>query len=108
MKKSLPPLEFEYSQANIDYKIHDIDPESLENLPYGLDGTQYQWVDLDGEGISGILIEQAGAWFYKRNISPISILKDELGNPVKNEYGDLRVKAQFGSIRNYQVDTVPC
>jgi RHS repeat-associated protein len=97
LKKSLPPLEFEYSQANIDYKIHDIDPESLENLPYGLDGTHYQWVDLDGEGISGILVEQAGAWFYKRNISPISIQKDEMGNPVKNEYGDLRVKAQFES-----------
>ncbi len=26
----------------------------------------YQWVDLDGEGISGILTEQADAWFYKQ------------------------------------------
>ena len=28
----------------------------------------YQWVDLDGEGASGILTEQAGAWFYKSNL----------------------------------------
>ncbi|MGE5465525.1 MAG: SpvB/TcaC N-terminal domain-containing protein, partial [Syntrophothermus sp.] len=98
LKKSLPPIEFEYSQANIDYKVQNLAPESLENLPYGLDGTHYQWVDLDGEGLSGILTEQAGTWFYKRNTSPISVLKDKLENPVRNEYGDIRVKAEFGSI----------
>ena len=31
----------------------------------------YRWTDLHGEGIPGILTEQAGAWFYKRNLSPI-------------------------------------
>ena len=30
--------------------------------------SNYQWVDLDGEGVSGILTEQAGAWFYKPNL----------------------------------------
>jgi RHS repeat-associated protein len=70
LKKSLPPLEFEYSLATIQDEIREIDPESLENLPYGLDGSNYQWVDLDGEGISGILTEQADGWFYKRNLSP--------------------------------------
>jgi RHS repeat-associated protein len=72
LKKSLPPLEFEYSRAEIDETVHEIDAESLENLPYGLDGSIYQWVDLDGEGISGILTEQAEGWFYKRNLSPAS------------------------------------
>ena len=43
--------------------------ESLENLPMGVDGSRYQWVDLDGEGLSGILTEQAGGWFYKANLS---------------------------------------
>src|SRR5262249_46950501 len=28
----------------------------------------YQWIDLDSEGISGILTEQADGWFYKRNL----------------------------------------
>ena len=68
LKKSLPPLEFEYSQATIQEEIMEIDTESLENLPYGLDGSRYQWVDLDGEGLSGILTEEAGAWFYKPNL----------------------------------------
>jgi hypothetical protein len=30
----------------------------MENLPDGIDGERYRWVDLDGEGISGVLTEQ--------------------------------------------------
>jgi RHS repeat-associated protein len=67
-KKSLPPLEFEYSKAAIQDDIRELDAGSLENLPVGLDGATYQWVDLDGEGLSGILTEQADTWFYKPNL----------------------------------------
>ncbi len=67
LKKSLPPLEFDYSRAEIQDELRELDAASLENLPIGLDGATYQWVDLDGEGVSGILTEQAGAWFYKPN-----------------------------------------
>ncbi|MEO8157751.1 MAG: SpvB/TcaC N-terminal domain-containing protein, partial [Betaproteobacteria bacterium] len=56
-KKSLPPVEFEYSRAVIQEKISEVDAASLENLPQGLDNNRYQWVDLDGEGLSGILTE---------------------------------------------------
>ncbi len=70
-KKSLPPVEFHYSEANIDERIHEVDNDSLENLPTGIHG-DYQWIDLDGEGISGILSEQATGWFYKRNLSPLT------------------------------------
>jgi RHS repeat-associated protein len=65
LKKSLPPLEFEYSRARIQDDLRELDAASRENLPIGLDGATYQWVDLDGEGLSGFLTEQAGAWFYK-------------------------------------------
>jgi RHS repeat-associated protein len=77
LKKSLPPLEFEYSPATIHEDVKEVDPLSLENLPSGLDGTLYQVVDLDGEGLSGILTEQGGAWFYKRNISSLHSIGDE-------------------------------
>ncbi|HUG66473.1 MAG TPA: SpvB/TcaC N-terminal domain-containing protein, partial [Pirellulaceae bacterium] len=89
LKKSLPPLEFEYSKATIQDDICELDAESLENLPIGLDGAVYQWVDLDGEGISGVLTEQAGVWFYKRNLSPV--------NQVR-ENGKDRTKARFGPL----------
>ena len=68
LKKSLPPLEFEYTKADINEDVKEIDAESLENLPVGLEGATYQWVDLDGEGLSGILTEQADTWFYKPNL----------------------------------------
>src|SRR4029453_17256126 len=44
----------------------------------GVDGTSYQWTDLHGEGIPGVLTEQADAWFYKRNLSPIGKRPGEL------------------------------
>jgi hypothetical protein len=78
LKKSLPPLEFEYSQAIIQEEIMEIDAESLENLPQGLDGATYQFVDLEGEGLSGILTEQAEAWFYKPNLAALSSGRQQL------------------------------
>jgi RHS repeat-associated protein len=68
----LPPLEFEYTDASVDETVREVDPESLENLPFGLDGSEYRWVDLDGEGLHGILTEQNGSWLYKANLSPIN------------------------------------
>ncbi|EFY95826.2 RHS repeat-associated core domain protein [Metarhizium robertsii ARSEF 23] len=41
--------------------------QSFGKLPTGLGSDKYQWVDLDGEGIAGVLTEQGNAWFYKRN-----------------------------------------
>ena len=70
---SLPPLEFTYTQAVIDQTVRDIDPGSLRNLPYGLDGSKYRWVDLDGEGVSGFLTEQDGSWYYKANLTPANV-----------------------------------
>jgi RHS repeat-associated protein len=86
LKKSLPPLSFEYSEAVIHDEIETVDAESLQNLPVGADGLQYQWLDLDGEGLQGVLSEQQEGWYYKRNRSPISVIKDN---------GKERVVARF-------------
>lgn len=87
--KSFPPLAFTYSEAETDSTVRTIEPDSLENLPNGLDGFNYQWLDLDGEGLSGILTEQAGALFYKRNLSP-------LNTAVEN--GQEQTLARFGAL----------
>ena len=65
---SLPPLEFRYSPDVIGTEVRQLGPEALANLPAGLDGPAYQWVDLDGEGLSGILARQGGAWYYQHNL----------------------------------------
>ena len=87
--RSLPPVEFGYTEPTVQDVVEDVDPLSLENLPIGVDGSAYRWTDLHGEGIPGILTEQAGAWFYKRNLSPI---------PDKLADGRERVKAQFAPL----------
>lgn len=87
IKKSFPPLEFEYSKATIREDIRALDPDSLENLPIGLDGTTYRWVDLDGEGVSGILAEQADACFYKSSMGD-------------GRFGPLKVVASKPSLAN--------
>ncbi len=71
LRSSLPTVEFEYSKPVVQDAVEKVDPDSLENLPIGVDGAAYRWFDLHGEGIPGILSEQADAWFYKRNVSPI-------------------------------------
>jgi RHS repeat-associated protein len=73
LQASLPPLEFEYSQLQIETQVREVDPESLANLPANVDGSRYRWLDLDSEGIQCILAEQDGAWFYKRNLTPLSL-----------------------------------
>ena len=65
--KALPPVELGYSTAKVDDTVVELDAASVENLPAGLDGPGYQWVDLESESIAGVLTQQAGAWFYARN-----------------------------------------
>lgn len=77
LRRTLPPVDFEYTQPVVQDAVEVVDPASLKNLPIGVDGAAYQWTDLHGEGIPGILTEQADAWFYKRNLSPIG------NNPVE-------------------------
>lgn len=93
-ERSLPPVEFEYSQADIQNEVHEIDSDSLENLPVGLSSSLYRWADLDGEGISGILTEQGSGWFYKSN----------LGNARFASQEKVAVKPSLGSLnRNQQL-----
>ena len=63
-----PPVEFTYSEPHVDQTLHIIDPAQLENLPVGIQGSGYQWIDLDGEGLSGVLTEQGSEWHYKPSL----------------------------------------
>ena len=62
-----PKLSFGYSRASPDPQVRTLDGESLEHLPQGVDGMRYRFVDLYEEAAPGVLVEQADAWFFKRN-----------------------------------------
>jgi RHS repeat-associated protein len=79
--RTLPPLELEYSRDRIDDEVRTLDAASLENLPAGLLTPAYRWVDLDGEGLAGVLTEQAGTWFYRRNLGDGRLAPQRLVNP---------------------------
>ncbi|HYV30753.1 MAG TPA: toxin TcdB middle/N-terminal domain-containing protein, partial [Candidatus Binatia bacterium] len=98
LKQSLPPLEFEYSQVKspeelAQQPIREVDAESLENLPVGLDGASYQWMDLDGEGIFGILTEQADGWYYKRNLSANNLVREDGHERTVVHFGPMELVA---------------
>jgi len=88
VSKALPPLQFEYTEATINETVHELDQESTANLPSGLDGAGYRWVDLDGEGLPGILTEQGNAWYYKPNISPVNQQTDAGVTSTSAQFGD--------------------
>jgi RHS repeat-associated protein len=96
-RRSLPQLEFEYSQPRVQPDVLTLDSDSRANLPEGMDGSRYQWVDLDGEGLPGILAEQDGGWGYKRNLSPL--------NQQTLPDGGRAVRARFGALET--VATMP-
>ncbi|HET6214790.1 MAG TPA: SpvB/TcaC N-terminal domain-containing protein, partial [Micromonosporaceae bacterium] len=75
LERSMPALEFDYSPSPLDgpgpypdLVLRELEPDGRANLPSGVDDHAYRWVDLDGEGIAGVLTEQGGAWLYKPNL----------------------------------------
>jgi RHS repeat-associated protein len=97
VSKSLPPLEFQYTEPTINETVEELDPESVANLPSGL-GAGYRWVDLDGEGLPGILTEQGDAWFYKPNISPVNQQTTDGLTFTRAQFGDSRLVAPQPSL----------
>ncbi|HKY21466.1 MAG TPA: SpvB/TcaC N-terminal domain-containing protein [Vicinamibacterales bacterium] len=86
-EKALPALLLHYSSSPLDdpapraWAMRDLPQDSLDNLPAGVMGEGYEWTDLDGEGIAGVLAMQAGAWFYKPNrgdgrFGPVQVVRD--------------------------------
>jgi RHS repeat-associated protein len=71
LKKSLPRLDLAYAPSPLEDESpgpFEIKEADSRNLPEGIDGANYRWVDLNGEGISGVLAEQDSGWYYKPNL----------------------------------------
>jgi hypothetical protein len=74
LTRALPPLDLTYTRSPLEdsgfenFVPRDVDEDSLANLPGGVDGQTYRGLDLDGEGIAGVLADQDGAWLYKPNL----------------------------------------
>ncbi|MFL9966301.1 SpvB/TcaC N-terminal domain-containing protein [Paraburkholderia sediminicola] len=73
LTRSLAPADFFYTESPLEdaafdaYALNEVQPDGLQNLPAAIGAGDYRFVDLDGEGIVGILAEQDDTWFYKPN-----------------------------------------
>ncbi|WP_437996746.1 SpvB/TcaC N-terminal domain-containing protein [Sorangium sp. So ce185] len=67
-REALPPIALTYSEPVIHREVKSLDPESLRDLPGGAMGAGRRWVDLDGEALPGVLIEEGEALYYKQNL----------------------------------------
>ncbi len=62
---AMPAVEFTYGEAVLDESVQFV--EGLEDLPMGLDTSRWRFVDLDGDGMAGLLAECGADWYFKRN-----------------------------------------
>ena len=98
---TLPPVEFEYSEPNVQRTVEVVPPAAIKNLPVGLDDHSYRWIDLHGEGLPGILTEQDGTWLYKRNLGAMQRASEAPGGQQKSalpNFGPLETVANKPSI----------
>jgi RHS repeat-associated protein len=66
--EELPSVTFTYSAAPFEKAIHTLPKSETEDFnPWALNGAS-QWVDLDGEGLPGLLSDRGRALKYKRNL----------------------------------------
>ncbi|KAJ6785333.1 hypothetical protein PWT90_02600 [Aphanocladium album] len=63
----MPSLEFRYSKAQPAKQSHPLHSSSLRNIPAGLSGS-YQLVDLEGQGLPGVVLRIEGALQYVPNL----------------------------------------
>ncbi|MGG5890090.1 SpvB/TcaC N-terminal domain-containing protein [Falsiroseomonas sp. HC035] len=68
LRRAMPPLDLAYSELALSDEVREADPDALADMPGGVDGKALRWVDLDGEGLPGILAEHGGSWWFKRNL----------------------------------------
>lgn len=66
VRRALPPLELEHTRAVLDPTVGTVALPA--DVPLAGPGTAVpQWVDLDGEGVPGLLVDRAGTWTFHPN-----------------------------------------
>lgn len=63
--RALPPLRFIYSEPQVDDAFESIEG-SASNLPAGLASPHLELVDLQGDGVPGLMSRHDGAWYYQQ------------------------------------------
>jgi hypothetical protein len=89
-ERALPPLRFTYEHPSIASSFQPA--EATDHLPSGID-ERYRLVDLNGEGLPGILTSNGAAWYYKENLGggrfgPMELVPELPSGPPAFSLGD--------------------
>ncbi|KAK5996007.1 Toxin subunit YenB-like protein [Cladobotryum mycophilum] len=94
--KRLPLLEFEYTQPPSGEKLQDMSIQKFRSEQLGalpVDGSgEIQWIDLAGDGTTGILGQGDEAWYYKRNLSMVVLDPTPPDSDAEDENDGTRIK----------------
>jgi len=74
MSEQLAPQTFSYSEVTdlASIQREQIRPTCLQSLSISRPGAVTRWLDLDGEGMPGLLVQFEGAWYFQRNETTLS------------------------------------
>jgi RHS repeat-associated protein len=73
VSRSMPPLEISYTKAELRGEI---------GVVPGVAARDGQWIDLDGEGIAGLLSEHQTGWHYRANLGGGKLAAARTVSPV--------------------------
>ncbi|WFF05832.1 SpvB/TcaC N-terminal domain-containing protein [Micromonospora sp. WMMD1076] len=109
LRRSLPPLELDYQPAQLHDTVHELDATTLADLPAGLGQAAGRWVDLDGDGVPGLLVDQADAWHFHPNLGGgrIAAARTLPAAPASAGPGQIRLLDLAGDGRLDVVDFMP-
>ncbi|KAI5460180.1 65kDa B protein-domain-containing protein, partial [Mariannaea sp. PMI_226] len=103
--ESLEPFTLEYTKMSSleNIQVHSIKPTCLQTLPVANSETVTRWIDLDGDGTQGLLVQTRGAWYYQRNEKAINSGKSdtESGSESESESeleSDVEIIDDFGPV----------
>ncbi|TPX14888.1 uncharacterized protein E0L32_004997 [Thyridium curvatum] len=90
-QQSLAPYTFSFSKtAPVDsLRLQTMKPDCLQGLEVSNARFHTRWVDLNGEGAPGLLVQRDGAWYYQRNENALDIgcQSDGSGDTVSSDDG---------------------
>ncbi|WP_363349311.1 SpvB/TcaC N-terminal domain-containing protein [Methylocystis echinoides] len=89
--QSGPPARFAYQGLSepLEPALLTPDAAGLAELPAGFTADDVAWVDLEGDGAAGALVETEAVWLFKANLSPLATA--EAGAPAARLGGAAQV-----------------
>ncbi|KAI0967776.1 65kDa B protein-domain-containing protein [Xylaria arbuscula] len=106
--QNLAPLRFDYCHLPdaASLEIKSTRPTCLQTLLSAPPGSVTQWVDLESEGLTGLLVQLDGSWYYQRNENAVNAGLDHGESESDSDFEvEAGVPDSFGTIK--ELKTVP-